>query len=109
MTNSIKKPLTLEKNIRFVDRVLLLSLPIAFIFIFMVATGILSASLAVISYATCVIFNIIFLFPVTYELQQLKQYITQMSKGTDVDALSLALEENDSKEIINAVNAMHKF
>ena len=109
MTNSIKKTITLEKNLRFVDRVLLLSLPIAFIFIFMVASGILSASLAIISYATCVLFNIIFLFPMTYELQKLKQYITQMSKGSDVDAVDLALEENDSKEIINAVNAMHKF
>lgn len=109
MTNTIKKTISLEKNLRFVDRVLLLSLPIAFIFIFMVATGILSASLAIISYATCVLFNIIFLFPITYELQQLKQYITQMSKGSDVKDLNLTLEENDSKEIINAVNAMHKF
>ncbi|MBR1604766.1 MAG: hypothetical protein IJ660_01505 [Alphaproteobacteria bacterium] len=110
MTNSAKKSVFIEKNMRFVDRVLLLSLPIAFIFIFMVAANMLSASLAVISYATCVIFNIIFLFPITYELQQLRQYITALSKGSDVSSdKELVLEENDSREIINAVNAMQKF
>ena len=109
MANSISKNIVLEKNMRFVDRVLLLSLPTAFIFIFMVATGILSALMAVISYATCVIFNIIFLFPITYELQQLRQYIIRLSHGTDASSQDLILEENDSKEIINAVNAMHKF
>lgn len=109
MANTPKKAVTLEKNMRFVDRVLLLSLPIAFIFILLVATNILTASLAVISYATCVIFNIIFLFPITYELQQLKQYITNLSLGQEVDKNNLILEENESKEIVNAVNAMHKF
>ena len=110
MTIIPQKTILIEKNTRFVDRVLLLSLPIAFIFIFMVAANMLSASLAVISYATCVIFNIIFLFPVTYELQQLRQYITALSKGSDISQdANLILEENDSKEIITAVNAMHKF
>lgn len=109
MTDTPKKVVVLEKNMRFVDRVLLLSLPIAFIFILLVATNMLTASLAVISYATCVIFNIIFLFPITYELQQLKQYITGMSTGSDLNENDLTLEENDSKAIINAVNAMHKF
>ena len=96
MANTQKKAVTLEKNMRFVDRVLLLSLPIAFIFILLVATNILTASLAVISYATCVIFNIIFLFPITYELQQLKQYITNLSLGQEVDKNNLILEENES-------------
>ena len=109
MTNAPKKTIAIEKNTQFVNRVLLLSLPIAFIFIFMVATGILTASLAVFSYATCVIFNVIFLFPVTYELQQMRHYITQMSHGSDVSSQKLVLEEDESKEIINAVNAMHKF
>ena len=109
MVNSPQKSIVLEKNMRFVDRVLLLSLPTAFIFIFMVASGILSALMAVISYATCVIFNIIFLFPITYELQQLRQYIIRVSHGSSVDSQDLILEEDDSKEIINAVNAMHKF
>lgn len=109
MTETPKKVVVLEKNMRFVDRVLLLSLPIAFIFILLVATNMLTASLAVIAYATCVIFNIIFLFPITYELQQLKQYITGMTNGSGLSEQELTLEENDSKAILNAVNAMHKF
>ena len=109
MTNTPKKPAVLEKNMRFVDRVLLLSLPIALIFALLVATNMLTASLAVIAYATCVIFNIIFLFPITYELQQLKQYVTNLSDGSEIDENELALAETDSKAIFNAVNAMHKF
>lgn len=109
MTNTPKKSVVIEKNTRFVDRVLLLSLPIALIFIFMVAAGMLPAWLAVTSYATCVLFNIIFLFPITYELQQLKRYIINMSHGSNVNEGELYLEETDSKEIISAVNAMHKF
>lgn len=108
MKNANKKMIVPEKNSRLVDRVLLLSLPIAFIFILLVATQMLPAYLAVISYATCVIFILIFLFPITYELQQLRQYITNLSQGND-DASELTLEENDSKAIIQAVNAMHKF
>lgn len=109
MTNTPKKPAVLEKNMRFVDRVLLLSLPIALIFTLLVATNMLAASLAVIAYATCVIFNIIFLFPITYEMQQLKQYITNLSDGSEIDESELTLAETDSKAIFNAVNAMHKF
>lgn len=109
MQRAQKKAIPLEKNMQFVDRVLLLSLPVALIFIFMVASGILTAWLAVVSYASCVLFNIIFLFPITYELQQLKRYITRLSRGSEVNEQDLILEEKDSKEIINAVNAMHKF
>ena len=109
MNENIKRPVSLEKNTRFVDRVLLLSLPIAFIFITMVATNILTAQLAIIAYASCVIFNVIFLFPITYELQQLKTYIMSMSKGSNLDENSLVLEETASKEILNAVNSMQKF
>ena len=109
MTNVQKKSALLEKNTRFVDRVLLLSIPVALLFIILVATHMLSASQAVISYAVCIIFNIIFLFPITYELQQLKKYITDISRGESIRNKDIVWEESDSKEIINAVNAMHKF
>lgn len=109
MSNMPRKPIAIEKNMRFVDRVLLLSLPVGSIFVILVAAGILPAWIAVSSYAACVVFNIIFLFPLTYELQQLKRYITGMSHGSEIDEQELILEEQDSQEIINAVNAMHKF
>ncbi len=50
MKNANKKMIIPEKNSRLVDRVLLLSLPIAFIFILLVATQMLPAYLAIISY-----------------------------------------------------------
>ena len=109
MKKTPKKPAILEKNMRFVDRVLLLSLLMALIFIFMVAAKILNAPMAVIAYGTCVIFNVIFLFPMTHELQQLRQYITALSRHQNISDAQLVLEENDAKEIVNAVNAMHKF
>lgn len=61
-----------EKNNKFADRVLVLSLPSAMVFIMLVALRLLAPSMAVISYATIILFNVVFLLPITFELQQLK-------------------------------------
>lgn len=103
------KIFNIEKNTQFVDRVLFLSLPSALVFIMLVALKLITPSLAVISYATIIFFNIVFLFPITFELQQLKRYITTLAKGEDFDEKLMTLSEKEAKEIVDAVNAMHKF
>ena len=50
-----------EKNNKFADRVLVLSLPSAMVFIMLVALRLLAPSMAVISYATIILFNVVFL------------------------------------------------
>ena len=99
----------IEKNTQFVDRVLFLSLPSALVFIMLVALRLITPTLAVISYATIIFFNIVFLFPITFELQQLKKYITTLSRGEDFDEKLMTLSEKEAKEIVDAVNAMHQF
>ncbi len=103
------KIFNIEKNTQFVDRVLFLSLPSALVFIMLVALRLITPMLAVISYATIIFFNIVFLFPITFELQQLKKYITTLSRGEDFDEKLMTLSEKEAKEIVDAVNAMHRF
>lgn len=45
------------------------------VFIMLVALRLLAPSMAVISYATIILFNVVFLLPITFELQQLKNYV----------------------------------
>lgn len=103
------RTMIIEKNSKFADRVLFLSLPSALVFIMLVALKLVTPSLAIISYATIILFNVVFLLPITFELQQVKHYIKNMSLGEDLDGSDLALSEKDAKEIVEAVNAMHRF
>ena len=98
-----------EKNNKFADRVLVLSLPSAMVFIMLVALRLLAPSMAVISYATIILFNVVFLLPITFELQQLKNYVKNVSRGEVPGEGSIELSEKDAKEIVEAVNAMHRF
>lgn len=109
MFGNRNKIFNIEKNTQFVDRVLFLSLPSALVFIMLVALKLITPTLAIISYATIIFFNIVFLFPITFELQQLKRYITTLSRGEDFDEKLMTLSEKEAREIVDAVNAMHKF
>lgn len=104
-----KNIFNIEKNSKFVNRVLFLSAPAALVFILLVFLKLISPWLAIVSYASTVLFNIILLFPITFEMQQLKKYISNMANGGDFDEKAMTLSEKDAKEIVNAVNAMHHF
>lgn len=99
----------IEKNNRFVDRVLILSVPAALVLVFLTVLDIISPLLAVFSYAAIVMFNLIFLLPVTVELQQLRRYISSLASGGEVRDDAVELSESETKEIVRAVNAMHRF
>ncbi len=109
MKKPVKKLIHIEKNDKLVDRVLLLSMPSALVFIMLVALRILPPMMAVISYATITIFNIAFLFPLTSEMQKLKNYIATLAQGEDVSSKDLKMSEKETKDLIEAVNAMHRF
>ena len=98
-----------EKNNRFAQRIIFLSIPTALVFILLVALQIMSPIMAIVSYASIIIFNVILLFPVTFEMQQVKKYIESLASGKDFDEISMKLSEKDSKAIVNAVNTMHSF
>ena len=109
MFERARNSLGIEKNTKFVERVLFLSFPTALVFIVLAAFRLVDPLLAVISLAAVVIFNIILLFPLTFELQQIKRYITSMAQSENFDEKAMTLSEQDAKEIVEAINAMHRF
>ena len=49
------------------------------------------------------------LFPLTFELQQIKKYVNKLSKGELTQDDLLALSEDETKDLISAINNMHLF
>lgn len=99
----------IEKNSRFAQRIVFLSIPTAMVFILLVAVHLMTPIMAIVSYASIIVFNIILLFPLTFEMQQIKNYIETLASGEDFDEKAIKLSEKDAKEIVSAVNAMHSF
>lgn len=104
-----QKIFDIEKNSKFADRVIFLSLPSGFVFLMLVAFKLISPILAIISYITIIIFNIALLFPITFEMQLLKKYISNLARGEDFDTSAMKLSEKEAQEIADAINTMHKF
>lgn len=101
--------LQVENNSSFAARVLILSLPAALVFVLLNSLGLLTAYWALISYTIIIIFNMVFLLPISFELQQVKRYINKLASGeTDIN-VDIKLSEHEAKEIADAVNSMHKF
>ena len=86
-----------------------MSLPSALVFIMLAALRLISPMLAIISYVAVMIFNTVLMFPITFELQQLKKYISSLAQGGDINGKEMKLSEQETKEIVEAVNAMHRF
>lgn len=99
----------IEKDSKFAQRIVFLSIPTACVFILLVALQLMTPIMAIVSYASIIVFNILLLFPITFEMQQLKNYISTLANGEDFDEKAMSLSEKDTKEIVNAVNAMHSF
>lgn len=100
---------TIEKNSKFASRVLFLSVPTAIVFVMLVLLQMISPLYAIISYAVVIVFNVILLFPITFEMQQIKKYVANLATGEDIQEKAMTLSEKDAKEIVSAINAMHSF
>lgn len=109
MFERARNALGIEKNSKFAERVLFLTFPTALVFIILAAFNLVDPVLAVLSLGAVALFNIVLLFPLTFELQQIKRYITTLSNGGEFDEKMMTLSEKDAKEIVDAVNAMHQF
>ena len=98
-----------EKNTHFASKVLFLSFPTALVFAVLASFHLVDPLLAVISLAAVVVFNITLLFPLTFELQQIKKYILKLSNNNVSYDDMPKLSEDEAKELINAINNMHYF
>ena len=109
MFEKSRKSLGFEKNTQFVERILFLSFPTALVFVVLSAFNLVDPVLAIISLAAVVAFNIALLFPLTFELQQIKKYVVSLAKGEISDNELLTLSEDETKDLIAAINNMHYF
>ena len=109
MFEKSRKSLGFEKNTQFVERILFLSFPTALVFVVLSAFNLVDPVLAIISLAAVVAFNIALLFPLTFELQQIKKYVVSLAKGEISDNELLTLSEDETKDLIAAINNMHHF
>lgn len=109
MFEKSRKSLGFEKNTQFVERILFLSFPTALVFVVLAAFNLVDPVLAVISLAAVVAFNIVLLFPLTFELQLIKKYVAKLANGEISQEELLALSEDESKDLIEAINNMHHF
>ena len=97
----------IEKDSSFAARVLVLSAPAAIVFVILAIFGFLAPFSAILSYVFIVLFNMIFLSPMTLELQHLKKYINKLALGENIEDMHLT--EQEAKGIAEAVNSMHRF
>lgn len=109
MFEKARNSLGFEKNTQFVERILFLSFPTALVFVVLSGFNLVDPILAVISLAAVVAFNIALLFPLTFELQQIKRYVKKLSQGEISAEDLITLSEDESKDLIEAINTMHRF
>ncbi len=101
--------LGIDKNSGFASRVLILSIPSGSIFLLLAIFNVLDVALALYAYISVIFFNVIFLMPISTELQQIKKYISKLSTGVTEDELLNNLTEKETQNLITAINSMHKF
>ena len=99
----------IEKDSGFATRILVLSIPSSLVFMMLVTLRLLPASIAIMAYSAIIVFNIVWLFPITFELQQLKKYIFKLSQENSSGVTDLQITEKETKDIVNAINEMHRF
>ena len=99
----------IEKDSDFAARILVLSIPSALVFIMLVSLHMLPAGIAIAAYSSIVFFNIVWLFPITFEMQQIKKYILRLAQENPKDVDNLELSENETRDIVKAINEMHSF
>ena len=109
MLKKFRFNLGFEKNTHFVERVLFLSFPTALVFVVLASFHLVDPLLAILSLAAVVAFNITLLFPLTFELQQIKKYVMKLSNNDIAFDELPELSEDETKELIKAINSMHHF
>ena len=105
----MRKFFKIERTNLFMDRVIALSLPPAIVLMVLVSLQLISPLVAIVSYAGMLLFNMAFLFPMTYEMQQIKKYIADLTKGKNFDEKEMVMSDVEVRDIVDAVNAMHRF
>ena len=92
---------------QFIKRVFIMSLPAAILFSTLVIFEWLTIDVAVMCYLITLISNIFMLFPISSELQSLRNYIESLASGK-VDDIDINLSEKDTKDLAQAITSIHR-
>ena len=105
----LKSLMGIDRNSQFATRVIILSLPSALLFLTLALLGYLTPLTSIICYIFIIIFNMISLFPISYEMQALRQYIYSLvgEQNSNIDGIKLS--EKDTQELADAINSIHRF
>lgn len=109
MFDKFRNSLDFERDNSFVIKVLLLCFPSVMVFLILAAYRQVDPLIAVAALAGVALFNTILLFPLSSELQKIKRYVAKLSSGEDVENEIMEMSEQETKDLIDAINNMHKF
>ena len=110
MFGNFYKNIGFERDNSFVIKVLLLCIPSVIVFMVLSLYKLVEPLTAIASLAGIVLFNIILLFPLSVELQKIKRYMTRLaSDDAEKPDENLTMSEQETKELVNAINNMHRF
>ena len=87
------KKINIEQSSQILLKVIILSLPSALLFLTLVYFKILPFMTALISYVFILAFNMFSLFPLSYEMQSLKQYIYSLANEPEDSLRRQALNQ----------------
>lgn len=94
-------------NPRFSVRALLLSIPSAALFLTLVVFNLLSIKVALLCYLFALLSNVLLLFPLSSELQALRNYIESLAGGKPADT-NIRLSAKDTKDLAQAITSIHR-
>ncbi len=109
MFDKFRSNLDFERDNSFVIKVLLLCFPSVVVFMILAFYHQVDPLIAVASLAGVALFNTILLFPLSVELQKIRRYVAKLSSGENVESDIMDMSEQETKDLINAINNMHKF
>lgn len=92
---------------QFIKRVLYTSLPSIILFSTLVFFDCLTFGMAVVCYVITLISNMFVMFPISSELQKLRDYIELLASGK-VNEQKIVLSEKDTKDLAQAITSIHR-
>lgn len=93
-------------NRRFLARVFILSLPLAAVFFGFTFLRLLTPAAAILCYLSVLFFNMFLLFPISSELQTLREYVVSLVQGEN--SHSLDLSDKDVRDLAKTIGTLHK-
>lgn len=106
----MKKRFKLHKlnlKVQYFQRLFVLSLPVTAIFIILSLLNLMEPPVAMFCFAMVLLSNVLLIFPISSELQALRNYVQALANG-QTDELELSMAEKDTRDLAQAISAVHK-